>query len=173
MIYIHTQIGSITSLSLALWPIYVVLHDSQQTQWHITISAKATKCKKGRKRQRAVTGPAVNQSLFPVWVAKEGRENREGGKRDRWLEVVRWQRDFTKRSWRQQVWKVSCIMLFKSRPTPTLGSAIRELTRTHARRKDIKCVQSKHPNSKNKAFTFSEENSGCLPMQNSSSWLLG
>lgn len=64
-----------------------------QAQWHITISAKATKCKKGRKYQRAVTRPAVNQSLFPVWVANEGRENREGEKRDRWLEVVRWQRD--------------------------------------------------------------------------------
>jgi len=135
-------------------------------------------CKSHKVQKREKTSKSSNRaSCKPVTLSCVGGKRRQrkqrGGKRDRWLEVVRWQRDFTKRSWRQQVWKVSCIMLFKSRPTPTLGSAIRELTRTHARRKDIKCVQSKHPNSKNKAFTFSEENSGCLPMQNSSSWFLG
>lgn len=58
-----------------------------QARWHITISAKATKCKKGRKRQRAVTRPAVNQSLFPVWATKEGRKKHEGKKG---IDELRW-----------------------------------------------------------------------------------
>lgn len=58
-----------------------------QAWWHITISAKATKCKKGRKRQRAVTRPAVNQSLFPVWATKEGRKKHEGKKG---IDELRW-----------------------------------------------------------------------------------
>lgn len=75
-----------------------------------------------------------------MWVAKEGRENR-GGKKG--IDDLRWSDgkkiEFTKREFKTASVKGELHHAFQ-KPSPTLGSANRELTRTCTRRKDKVCA---------------------------------
>lgn len=106
-------------------------------------------CKSHKVQKREKTSKSSNRaSCKPVTLScvggKKGRENR-GGKKG--IDDLRWsdgrEIEFTKRSERQQVRKVRCTMLFKRRPSPTLGSANRELKRTREKHSwKTVCTQS-------------------------------
>lgn len=105
-------------------------------------------CKSHKVQNREKTSKSSNTaSCKPVTLSCVGgkwRQRKQRGKKG--IDDLRWsdgkEIEFAKQSERQQLWKVRCTMLFKHRPSPTLGSANRVNKNTWERKIKSLCSQS-------------------------------